>query len=261
MSRSMRVLWMKSATALALLIPDRSWSEPAIADNSFLIEEAYNQERGVVQHVLTVSRRAEEGDDMFSTFTQEWPFPAQTHQLSFTLTYVGIAESDQDGIGDLLLNYRRQFGGEGRWAAAPRASIVLALGDSNAGGAADETGLQGNIPVSIELTPNLVTHLNAGVEWFPDLTSPFLGASLISPVEKQVNLLLEALVSFPAEIDEDGDTHHPRETTLSPGIRAAINAGGVQIVPGFAVPTTWREGESDSQLFFYLSVEHSFTGS
>ena len=29
---------------------------PAIEDNSFFIEEAYNQERGVVQHVFTFAR-------------------------------------------------------------------------------------------------------------------------------------------------------------------------------------------------------------
>ena len=42
-----------------------------IMDNSFLIEEAYNQEEGVVQHINTFMRQRH-GDWLY-TFTQEWP--------------------------------------------------------------------------------------------------------------------------------------------------------------------------------------------
>ncbi|HPS72404.1 MAG TPA: hypothetical protein PLM70_09135 [Bacteroidales bacterium] len=53
-----------------------------IEDNSFLLEEAYNQEAGVIQHISTFQY-----DLMRSwnySFTQEWPVPNQKHQLSFT---------------------------------------------------------------------------------------------------------------------------------------------------------------------------------
>jgi purine-binding chemotaxis protein CheW len=58
-------------------------AQEPIKDNSFLIEEAYNQERGVVQHISTLSRTA--GGDWMYTFTQEWPLPDERHQVSFTL--------------------------------------------------------------------------------------------------------------------------------------------------------------------------------
>ena len=56
----------------------------AIQDNSFLIEEAYNQEAGVVQHIQTLRRIRR---DWFYTFTQEWPLGSQAHRFSYTVPY------------------------------------------------------------------------------------------------------------------------------------------------------------------------------
>ena len=55
-----------------------------IRDNSFLVEEAYNQESRVVQHIGVWSRFEPGGEHLFS-FTQEWPLAKQRHQLSYTL--------------------------------------------------------------------------------------------------------------------------------------------------------------------------------
>lgn len=53
--------------------------------NSFLIEEAYNQERGVIQHISTFSRMWNSKDWSYS-FTQEWPgLRDPRHQFSYTL--------------------------------------------------------------------------------------------------------------------------------------------------------------------------------
>jgi len=70
------------ARADAATWPDLS-SGP-LQDNSFLIEEAYNQEAGVVQNIVNGlwSRGSE---DWLLTFTQEWPVPDQRHQFSYTL--------------------------------------------------------------------------------------------------------------------------------------------------------------------------------
>src|SRR2546422_113585 len=83
----------------ALLALNSAW--PAIAaernvegvlDNSFFIEEAYNQEPGVVQHIFNAvyGFRPANGPDEHNldfTFTQEWPLFTQTHQFSYTLLY------------------------------------------------------------------------------------------------------------------------------------------------------------------------------
>src|SRR5437667_1598099 len=84
-----------------------------IRDNSFLIEEAYNQEPGVVQHIFnasySVDRRAGLNDKIWNlTFTQEWPVFSQTHQFSYTIPYrfIETGGRSHNGVGDILLNYR-----------------------------------------------------------------------------------------------------------------------------------------------------------
>jgi hypothetical protein len=91
---------------------------PGIADNSFLLEEAYNQERGVVQHISTFSRPFD-GDGWAYTFTQEWPVPGQKHQVSFTVPVEDAGRSA--GLGDLALNYRYQALDGSRGGLAGRA--------------------------------------------------------------------------------------------------------------------------------------------
>lgn len=50
--------------------PPRTASDPVIQDNSFLVEEAYNQDAGVVQHITTF--QIQRGTSDFDTsFTQE----------------------------------------------------------------------------------------------------------------------------------------------------------------------------------------------
>ncbi len=110
----------------------RPTPEPQIQDNSFLIEEAYNQEPGVVQTIQTYARVAGTGDWAY-TLTQEWPVPDEKNQLSFTIPIqgltgpIGIAR----GLGDLALNYRYQLVGSGEAAVAlsPRATLLVPTGD------------------------------------------------------------------------------------------------------------------------------------
>src|SRR3954469_20067681 len=76
-----------------------------IKDNSFLVEEAYNQEAGVVQHINTFLRPTN-GTGWTYTFTQEWPVPGQTNQLSYTIPVARVKDSSSGatGIGDVALN-------------------------------------------------------------------------------------------------------------------------------------------------------------
>jgi hypothetical protein len=77
-----------------------------VQDNSFLIEEAYNQEPGVVQHILAFDRRA---GAWLLTFTQEWPVAGLKHQLSYTLALQNPGDGIGAGVGDAALNYRYQL--------------------------------------------------------------------------------------------------------------------------------------------------------
>src|ERR1700753_1650216 len=78
-----------------------------IQDNSFLVEEAYNQEDGVVQHISFFQYLPSMG----WTFTQtdEWPLRTIKHQLSLTLAGAHADGYQGAGWGDTLINYRYQL--------------------------------------------------------------------------------------------------------------------------------------------------------
>ena len=76
--------------------------ERAIEDNSFFIEEAYNQEDRVVQHIANWSYFSTPRKAFELIFTQEWPVFGQEHQFSYTLPYQGM--NGKGAFGDMLLN-------------------------------------------------------------------------------------------------------------------------------------------------------------
>ena len=245
----------------------RAAAQP-IEDNSFLIEEAYNPEAGVVQHVLTFDR-AGEGSDWASTFTQEWPAPSQRHQLSYTLSYARL--DGRDGWGDAALNYRYQWRGLGDdpVAIAPRVSLLLPTGEPSDGLGAGSAGLQVNLPVSARLAERWVGHWNLGGSYVPDaeaasgaeadVAAVALGQSFVWLLQPKLNLLLEASWTSEQVVALAGGTEREESFFVAPGLRFAIDRpGALQIVPGVAVPIGVGPSEGDWSVFFYLSFEHPF---
>ena len=233
---------------LTATVPVAAQEVEHIADNSFLIEEAYNQEAGVVQHISNFVRD-EAGDGWVYVFTQEWPLGGMRHQLSYTVPVVS-PEGFGTGLGDILLNYRYQAVGDGESALhmAPRFSLVLPTGSEEDGRGSGATGIQGNLPVSYEVNNALVVHSNTGfvLDGESGALDARLGASGIVRVRPWFNVLLETVWGS----DED-------VVLLNPGVRWAIDAGSLQIVPGLAYTIALTSDASDA-FFLYLSLEHPF---
>jgi len=158
-----------------------------IQDNSFFVEEAYNQEPGVVQHILNVPLFfADGGKESTPTFTQEWPVLSQTHQFSYTLPHT-FAEKES-GLEDIRLNYRLQALMENEWdpAFAPRFSLVIPTGDADKGFGHGQLGYEVNLPFSKIVSNRWSVHFNAGGSVFPDvndrdLVNYNLGGSASTP--------------------------------------------------------------------------------
>ncbi len=222
--------------------PTVAQSRP-IADNSFLIEEAYNQEPGVVQHISAWQRALRTAAWTF-TFTQEWPVGTQTHQLSYTIPVQRTESPSNTGLGDAALNYRYQLRrADARVAIAPRLSMLVPTGNAARGLGSGHVGAQLNVPVSVILVPSLVSHWNAGATFVPQVTTYNLGASVIWLARPTFNVMMEV-----TWLEQDG----AHNVVVNPGIRWAHNfASGLQIVPGLAFP----DGKT---VFFYLSFEHRF---
>ncbi len=239
---------------------------PAIADNSFLLEEAYNQEPGVVQHISAFFRARGAGTWAYS-FTQEWPLFGQRSQLSFTLP---VERAGRTGLSDVAVNYRYQLAGtETRVSVAPRLSVLLPTGDEAQGLGAGAAGLQVNLPVSVTLAPRVATHWNAGATLTPDAKSALgdeatttevnLGASVIWLARSTFNVLVEVVWSRSQAVTGPGRTARAEALFVNPGVRWAHNfANGLQIVPGLAFPIGVGQSRGEDALFLYLSFEHPF---
>lgn len=245
----------------------------AIEDNSFLIEEAYNQEAGVVQHIFTGMQNFTPIKDWEFSFTQEWPMWGQTSQFSYTILYNSYNSGNVAGLGDLLLNYRYQLTGKGDFVAmSPRLSIIVPSGNKDEGLGMGTPGVQLNFPVSKRLSEDFAMHFNAGLTLYPDykinlageevsksLTYYNVGTSIIWLVSSNLNFMLEALVvNNLSTFDSNADPVYFNEAIINPGFRYAINLESLQIVPGLAFPITFSEGETTAGMFLYLSFEHPF---
>lgn len=138
---------------------------PSIQDNSFLIEEAYNQEDGIIQHI-SLFQHSLVSDDWVYTLTDEWSVRGEKHQLSFSVSWLDVSGFANSGIGwgDTALNYRYQLIGDGaaKVAVAPRFTLLFPSGDWRVGHGSGGVGLQTSLPVSIQHGQRLATHWNAG---------------------------------------------------------------------------------------------------
>jgi hypothetical protein len=266
--RAAAAVWF--AAAATPLLAQQDEAPAPIADNSFLIEEAFNQERGVVQHISTFARPDGGGAWAYS-FTQEWPLRGMRNQLSYTVP-VQHDEAGGTGVGDIGLNYRYQLVGldGGHLYVAPRATLLLPTGDERHGRGAGGVGFQTNLPVSILPTPQLALHANAGATWTPSAKNPLgaksgtldanAGGSVIWLVRPSFNLLVELLWYSTETVVAPATEVRQDAWLVNPGVRWAFNfPSGLQIVPGVAYTIGLGDGDGEDGLFLYLSFEHPFT--
>lgn len=267
-----------------------SENEPKhISDNSFLIEEAYNQEPGVVQHIFNWiwqwDRTHGPQREFGLLYVVELPIGSQRHQFSFTpIAFAEFYEhptggdpDEQGGFGDMFFNYRYQIWMEDedgwRPAVAPRISVIAPTGDESRGLGTGEFGYQFNLPISKMIEP-FAFHMNAGFTIVPDVSGPIsggvqlpgesllgshVGGSVIWLANYRTNLLLECIALWNEELDDSGVSDHTTEIILNPGVRHAIyTSDEVQWVLGLGVPIGLSPGAPDIGIFGYMSVEHAF---
>lgn len=255
---------MPSVAAAQQADSSRPWE---ITDNSFLVEEAFNQEPRVFQNIFTWTRSTEGG--WIAGFTQEWPAPSMRHQLSYSLAFSD--SSGRDAFGATLINYRYQLWEEapGKPAFSPRVSLILPTGPPDT--VDDRPGLQFNLPFSKQ-RGDLYFHWNAGLTWITgvpesgpedsdiekvDLTTPTLAGSIIWRTRPMFNLMLESVVLFQEQVEGSG-TERITNVILNPGFRRGWNIGEKQIVLGFSVPLTFADGDNSTAFLIYASYELPF---
>lgn len=260
-----------------------------IRDNAIFVEEASNQEPGIVQHIFTWSHfwdRAGQARtrDFALAYTMELPVGSQKHQFSFTTQYLtGFEDPDfgpasqQGDVGDTFLNYRYQLlaNDDFLWCS-PRASLILPTGDKRLGSGTGEVGYQFNLPVS-RYGEQFDFHFNAGMTYIPDVSVPVaevgifeilspshdlraynLGASVFWKPKVDLHFFVEALALWADEIDELGSRVSTTQVFLNPGVRFAIIQDPVEWVLGVAVPIGLTRDTPDIGVIAYMSIEHPF---
>lgn len=261
-----------------------------IRDNAFLVEEAFNQEPGEVQHIFNwINLWDRNGDgrtrDFLANYTMELPLGSQKHQFSFTTQFltafsqpnVGSA-SQQGDVGDTFLNYRYQLLADDDFLwVAPRFSVILPTGDKRLGLGTGEVGYQFNLPIS-RYGDNFDFHFNAGVTYTPGVSAVLaddsalaevlsprhnlsgynLGASAFWKPRVDLHFFVETLALWNDEIDEIGFKGNNTQVFVNPGVRFAIIQDPVEWVLGVSVPVGLTRDSPDIGVFAYMSIEHTF---
>lgn len=250
-----------------------------ISDNSFLIEEAYNQERGVVQHILLLEnifayRDKFSNEEMGMTFAQEWPLGTQMWQGAYA---VSSNREFEDVWLDLQLRYQMPIQ-DNALALAPYAKIAFPIaekGDDEINGGRLGIGL----PVSATLSDQWTMHLNFSAEYLrlkeferlgpgPAIVADYgndaveagMGTSVVYSLAPIFDLMME-FVYATEMLSEPSYRNETSEALLSPGFRKAWNfTSGAQMVGGLGFPVGLKGDVPDFAGLLYLSFEHSFSG-
>jgi len=262
------------------------YGQPAIEDNSMLIEEAFNQEAGIIQHI---SNFVFNDGNFAYNYTQEIPLADVKHQLSFGVSYAKLKKPTNitdlthsyitNGLGDIFINYRPMLWGKNDWALViPRFSLIVPTGNSRYGLGSGSWGGQFNLAVTKRIGPRITTHYNAGYTlmtkadhytitsdgqpvllYEKNLSTTNLGMSAIFLVTSKLNLMVEYVGAYGKEMQDDGLLTPLKTSIINPGIRLAFDIGNVQIVPGVGVPMNFANGKYESTGgFIYLSIEPAY---
>lgn len=248
---------------LSLGLSSVSFAE-AIADNSFLVEEAYNQEPGVVQFI-NVFTKAEEGDDWNYTFINEIPVGDETHQFSYKIPYSNLEAADEQGVEDIKFNYRRQFFASDKIVTTGRLSATVASGDYKKGFGTGSMGYEAALITSVSISEKWVQHWNLGAGITPDAkmasgdkadnSKYFWAVSNVYLLSDSLNFMLEFAGSEEEETTGADTASYGASVVMSPSLRYAFNVGEWQWVPGIAYPMGVTSNAGTNELLVYLSIE------
>ncbi|MEJ1239271.1 hypothetical protein WBG78_14135 [Chryseolinea sp. T2] len=261
-----------------------AFRQPDIEDNSFLIEEAFNQPMGVIQHIFNVNVNAFQSRDVSYSFTQEIPLTDKGHQLSYSLSYQSHNVIDSSvhktvtGFSDIFVSYRPLITDETRWAMIiPRLTVIIPTGKASDGLGSGAFGLQLGLAVTKRFSHQLITHYNLGCTTFFGYDSyamvngdktlvyerttadPNAGVGIVWNAWQKFNFLLESVSSRSSLIQGDGLVDHSWHHLVNPGVRFAVNARQLQLVPGVSYPID-IVGRGWQGALFYLSIEPDYQG-
>lgn len=239
-----------------------------IEDNSFLIEEAYNQKPGEYQFIQAY-RSYQSGKEYKFTSEGEMALGSEKHQLSYQV--VRDKEADQGSVGDTTLSYRLQSANQPDFLMAHRFGLILPTGSVGKQSSYGVTGLRYLQATTFLFQEYWDNHWNLGFNHFPEAKVNFsdkrrtlneflIGTSLIYHWKDNLNFLLEGIYETHEKLNLRNQKRYEYEFTLNPGVRTAIELSWkkTQIVPGISFPIRYLDDHIDHGVLVYLSFEPKF---
>lgn len=240
-----------------------------IEDNSFLLEEAFNQEWGVYQFIQKYQTSENGGFDYI--FENEIPLTDKTHQLSYSITTSKMESGRTTTIGDTSLNYRWQPLNKDGMLLAERFGVVIPTGSINEGSGTGSYGFEFMQAASLTVRDNFMAHFNFGFSVRPGMRSEVsdkrrtssaftAGSSIVYLWRDNFNFLLEGLLESGQDINPDGSKRPSTTFTLNPGMRFGwdFEWKDMQVVPGLSFPVELLNSPTEAGVLFYLSFEPKF---
>lgn len=257
------------------------YGQPAFEDNSFLLSEAINQEKGIMQFVNNFYFDNVKGGNFLYSFTHQIPLGSERHQFGYSLFYYFGNETTSatkgGGFGDIDLSYQFMATGKKAWAMVVP-SFTLIVPTAKDGYGSGGLGEKLEVFITKRWSHQVVTHYNFGYTYISsadlyvstltgsqvvgferDIEYKNMGASVIWYPRRKFNLFVEYVSNFLTDITTTGSLSHTHQLTINPGLRFAIDHKFMQIVPGVSAPVIFGDGTYNrTGLFFYLSLEPEY---
>lgn len=251
--------------ALLVLLASTANAQTKLQQNSFLLEEAYNQDIDIYQH-FNIMRLDPIAETWNNSFTVEIPLQSLTHQLSILApaSKVNLLHDSEAGLGDVQLGYKYQWIDEDPLAAAPHVRLILPTGDSEKNLGHNALGARATLPVSYNPNDQWSFHANLGAGLTPnaknynddkaDLVSIQYGSSAVYSPKPNLNLMIELAGANEQDVTGSNKTEWNDSFYISPGAAFSFETtSGMQIVPGLAIPMD--VASSSYEILFYFSVQ------
>lgn len=235
-----------------------------VEDNSFLVEEAYNQEEGVVQFIQLYQKDSRTKSWGY-TFINEFPMFSQTHQFSYEIPVAYNEGLEKTQVRDIKINYRAELIRNEQFVATARFSTILPSGNVKFGFGSGKVGLETALLTSVQIHPKWTQHWNFGAGFTPkaknvledeaDNSKYFWAVSQVYYATDMLNFMIEATGTTVSTTAGDGIVAWSTENLISPSVRYAIDYKDWQFVPGLAFPIGLGETAGNNQTVVYLSIE------
>jgi hypothetical protein len=250
------------------------YGEVYFEDNSFLLDEAFTQEKGIMQFITTIYNDNLRSKNFAYTFSHEIPL-THRHQVSYSLRYNFMKAQARNGWGDTNIGYTYRLSGKEAWIMiVPQLTIILPTGDPSRGLGYGGLGGRLNLTLTKRLSRKLVSHYNVAhtiihnADRYDDVSGEYvkvfektlhdqdLAGSIIWYPARKINIMLEYISSFRSQIAADGAISKVQESVLNPGFRLALDLKTLQIVPGLSVPIAFTDDyQHQTGVLIYVSIE------